>query len=471
MVASGERASICIWLPLGNPVNPTGSATINSTVTTPFTLHVIPRDQHTISRKDISPNALRVLYRLRESGFGAYLVGGAVRDLLVGGRPKDFDVATDATPEQVKQLFRNCRLIGRRFRLAHVVFGREIIEVATFRANSDDGSGDREVENGMLVRDNVYGSIEDDAVRRDFTCNALYYAIEDFSVRDYTGGFEDVLARRMKLIGDPEQRYREDPVRMLRAVRLAAKLRFEIEPATAEPIPRLAGLLNEAAPARLFEEVLKLFLSGHGVASFEGLERYGLLAVLFPESAAALKSNRSGALRRVLIEGLRNTDERVANEEPVSPAFLFALLLWPAFCRNLIALQRQGLAPEEAQRRAADRVTLHQLTTIALPRRFSLPMQEIWLLQSRFGSRQRKRVFRTLAHPRFRAAFDFLALRQAGSDEHQEDIAFWREAQQQKGPELESALEAAQAETAEEGDAPRRRRRRRRRSGPAAAGE
>ncbi len=471
MVASGERASICIWLPLGNPVNPTGSATINSTVTTPFTLHVIPRDQHTISRKDISPNALRVLYRLRESGFGAYLVGGAVRDLLVGGRPKDFDVATDATPEQVKQLFRNCRLIGRRFRLAHVVFGREIIEVATFRANSDDGSGDREVENGMLVRDNVYGSIEDDAVRRDFTCNALYYAIEDFSVRDYTGGFEDVLARRMKLIGDPEQRYREDPVRMLRAVRLAAKLRFEIEPATAEPIPRLAGLLNEAAPARLFEEVLKLFLSGHGVASFEGLERYGLLAVLFPESAAALKSNRSGALRRVLIEGLRNTDERVANEEPVSPAFLFALLLWPAFCRNLIALQRQGLAPEEAQRRAADRVTLHQLTTIALPRRFSLPMQEIWLLQSRFGSRQRKRVFRTLAHPRFRAAFDFLALRQAGSDEHQEDIAFWREAQQQKGPELESALEAAQAEMAEEGDAPRRRRRRRRRSGPAAAGE
>ncbi|MGE8281584.1 MAG: polynucleotide adenylyltransferase PcnB [Stenotrophomonas sp.] len=459
-------------MPLGNPVNPTGSATINSTVTTPFTLHVIPRDQHTISRKDISPNALRVLYRLRESGFGAYLVGGAVRDLLVGGRPKDFDVATDATPEQVKQLFRNCRLIGRRFRLAHVVFGREIIEVATFRANSDDGSGDREVENGMLVRDNVYGSIEDDAVRRDFTCNALYYAIEDFSVRDYTGGFEDVLARRMKLIGDPEQRYREDPVRMLRAVRLAAKLGFDIEAATAEPIPRLASLLNEAAPARLFEEVLKLFLSGHGVASFEGLERHGLLGVLFPESGAALKSNRSGALRRVLIQGLRNTDERVANDEPVSPAFLFALLLWPAFCRNLISLQKQGLAPEEAQRRAADRVTLHQLSTIALPRRFSLPMQEIWLLQSRFGSRQRKRVFRTLSHPRFRAAFDFLVLRQAGSDEHAQDIAFWREAQAEGGRELESALDAAQAEMSEDSEAPRRRRRRRRRTGSsAAAGE
>ncbi len=471
MVASGERASICIWLPLGNPANPTGSANINSTVTKPFTLRTIPRDQHTISRKDISPNALRVLYRLREAGFAAYLVGGAVRDLLVDGRPKDFDVATDATPEQIKQLFRNCRLIGRRFRLAHVVFGREIIEVATFRANTDDGSGDREVENGMLVRDNVYGTIEDDALRRDFTCNALYYAIEDFSVRDYTGGFEDVQARTMKLIGDPEQRYREDPVRMLRAVRLAAKLDFTIDEATAEPIPRLANLLGEAAPARLFEEVLKLFLSGHGVAGFEGLERYGLLAVLFPESAAALKSNRTGALRSILIEGLRNTDERVANDEPVSPAFLFALLLWPAFCRSLMALQKQGVAMEEAQRRAADRVTLHQLTTIALPRRFSLPMQEIWLLQSRFSSRQRKRVFRTLTHPRFRAAFDFLMLRGVASTEHAEDIAFWREAQQQSGRQLESSLDEMNSEVLAEGDAPRRRRRRRRSGAPAASGE
>ncbi len=358
---------------MGNPETRNGSATIEPSVTSPFTLRVIPRDQHTISRKDISPNALRVLYRLRESGFGAYLVGGAVRDLLVGGHPKDFDVATSATPEEVKALFRNCRLIGRRFRLAHVVFGREIIEVATFRANIDDGSGDRELDNGRLVRDNVYGTIEDDAIRRDFTCNALYYAIEDFSVRDYCGGFEDVQARLMKLIGDPELRYQEDPVRMLRAVRLAAKLNFDIEAGTAEPIPRLAGLLSEAAPARLFEEILKLFLSGHGVASFEGLERYGLLGALFPESAAALKSNRSGALRAMVLEGLRNTDARVANDEPVSPAFLFALLLWPAFCRTLMGLQAQGVQPEDAQRRAADRVTLHQLERVALPRRFGEP--------------------------------------------------------------------------------------------------
>ncbi len=434
---------------------------------------VIPREAHTISRRDISPNALRVLYRLRDAGFSAYLVGGAVRDLLVGQHPKDFDVATDATPEQVKQQFRNCRLIGRRFRLAHVVFGREIIEVATFRANSDDGSGDRELhEDGRLLRDNVYGSIEDDALRRDFTANALYYAIEDFSVRDYCGGFEDVQARRMKLIGDPEQRYREDPVRMLRAVRLAAKLGFTIDGPSADPIPELAPLLAEAAPARLFEEVLKLFLSGHAVASFEGLERTGLLTVLLPESAAALKSNRSGALRRMVLQGLAGTDTRVANEEPVSPAFLFALLLWPAYCRALIGLQAQGTHPEEAARRAADRVTLHQLNTIALPRRFSLPMQEIWLLQSRFGQRQRKRVTRLLTHPRFRAAFDFLVLRQSASPEHAADVEFWTQAQSQTHEELSAALGLEPAgDGYEDEDAPpsKRRRRRRRRSGAAGA--
>ncbi|MFP7721223.1 polynucleotide adenylyltransferase PcnB [Lysobacter sp. A3-1-A15] len=430
-------------------------------------LRVIPRDAHAVSRKDISSSALRVLYRLRDSGFAAYLVGGAVRDLIVGGHPKDFDLATDATPDQVRQLFRNCRLIGRRFRLAHVVFGREIIEVATFRANVDDGSGDREVhDGGRLLRDNVYGSIEDDAIRRDFTVNALYYAIEDFSVRDYVGGFEDAQNRLMRLIGDPETRYREDPVRMLRAVRLAAKLDFEIEAATAEPLPRLAGLLREAAPARLFEECLKLFLSGHAQESFLRLERHRLLEVLFPESAQAMAANRSGALRTMVLEGLRGTDERVANDEPVSPAFLFALLLWPAYCRALATLQAQGMHAVEAQRRSADRVTVHQLQTIALPRRFSLPMQEIWLLQTRFSLRQPKRVSRLLSHPRFRAAFDFLSLREAASPDHAEDIAFWREAQLQPGA-ATSALPGSDAGGGEDEEldpdgAPRRRRRRRR---------
>ena len=254
---------------------------------------------------------------------------------------------------------------------------------------------------------------------------------------------------------------------MLRAVRLAAKLGLTIEPATAAPIPRLAGLLAEAAPARLFEEMLKMFLSGHAVASFEGLERHGLLPALVPETAAALRSNRSGALRRMLLQGLAGTDARVAADEPVSPAFLFALLLWPAYCRALAGLQAQGMQPEEAQRRAADRVTLHQVQTIALPKRFSLPMQEIWLLQARFSSRQRKRVFRLLAHPRFRAAYDFLVLRLAASDSHAADVEFWREAQRSSGDALSASLEAAAAAT--EGDdldldgAPRRRRRRRRR--------
>ena len=437
-------------------------------------LRVITRDAHGISRKQMSQNALRVLYRLREAGFGGYLVGGAVRDLLAGIEPKDFDVATDATPEQVKALFRNCRLIGRRFRLAHVVYGREIIEVATFRANSADDTDDRQTDDGgRLLRDNVYGTIEDDAVRRDFTANALYYAIEDFSVRDYVGGYDDVQARLLRLIGDPEARYREDPVRMLRAARLAAKLGFTIEAATAEPIPRLAPLLAEAAPARLFEETLKLFLSGHAVASFELLEAHGLLPALLPETAQALASNKSGALRRMLIQGLRNTDARVANDDSVSPAFLYAVLLWPAYCRALAQLQAQGVHAAEAQRRAADRVTMHQVGRTALPRRFSLPMQEIWLLQPRFSLRQRKRVFRLLSHPRFRAAFDFLELRLHASDSHAEDVAFWREAQLHPSEavaasELEADGHAGDVEEA--GDAPRKRRRRRRRGGASQPG-
>ena len=440
-------------------------------------LRTIPREAHGISRKQMSQSALRVLYRLREAGFGAFLVGGAVRDLLVGGAPKDFDVATDATPEQVKALFRNCRLIGRRFRLAHVVYGREIIEVATFRAASgDDTEGDREVHaDGRVLRDNIYGTIEEDAIRRDFTANALYYAIEDFSVRDYTGGFADVEARVLRLIGDPEARYREDPVRMLRAARLAAKLDFSIDPGTAAPIPALAHLLAEAAPARLFEETLKLFLSGHAVASFERLEMLGLLPALLPETAQALASNKSGALRRMLLQGLANTDARIAEDLPVSPAFLFAVLLWPAYCRALALLQAQGVHAVEAQRRAADRVTLHQVARTALPRRFSLPMQEIWLLQPRFGQRQRKRVFRLLAHPRFRAAFDFLELRLVASESHAEDVAFWREAQAHPAATVAAAegeaggQDDADAIAGDEAASTRKRRKRRRKPAPSAS--
>ena len=460
----------------------------DNAIASPIQPLVVPRAEHGISRKDISPNALRVLYRLRDGGFNGYLVGGAVRDLLIGGHPKDFDVATDATPEQVKALFRNCRLIGRRFRLAHVVFGREIIEVATFRANSADDTDDRETgDDGRLLRDNVYGSIEDDAVRRDFTANALYYTVEDFSVRDYVGGYDDVRNRVLRLIGDPVERYREDPVRMLRAARLAAKLDFTIAPEAAEPIPAMADLLSAAPPARLFDECLKMFLAGHAEKSFLKLESLGLLPALFPETAKALATNRSGALRAMLVQALRNTDARIAADKPVTPAFLFAALLWPAYCRELAVLQKQGVDAGVAQQRAADRVTLHQAQRIALPRRFSLPMQEIWLLQPRFTQRIRKRVFRLLAHPRFRAAFDFLELRAGAAPEVAGDLAFWREAQGQAPEELAGRLapksprrEAAGEEggddaPADDGDEagrpPRRRRRRRKpRGGGDAAG-
>ncbi len=452
------------------------SATPHADLPAPRT---VSRDAHNISRKQISQSALRVLYKLNEAGFDAYLVGGAVRDLLVGGHPKDFDVATNATPEQVKALFRNCRLIGRRFRLAHVIYGPEIIEVATFRANSDDGSGDRELhEGGRVLRDNVYGTIEDDAVRRDFTVNALYYGVRDFAVLDFVGGWEDVQHRTLRLIGDPEQRYREDPVRMLRAVRLAAKLGFSIDPASASPIAELAPLLAEAPPARLFDEMLKLFLGGHGEAGFDGLDRYGLLAAVLPETAAALADDADGRQRAMLRQALANTDERVRSGKTVTPAFLFAALLWPAFRRELGRLADQGLDPLISQQRAADRVTLHQAHRIAMPRRFSIPMQEIWLLQARFDIRQRKRVFRLLAHPRFRAAYDFLALRTVEQPELAEPVAFWTEAQTLSHDGLAERLAHAQPvaatatapAAADDAAAPRKRPRRRRRR-PAAAGD
>ncbi len=428
---------------------------------------VVPRDQHCISRKQISPNALRVLYKLREAGFVGYLVGGAVRDLLIGGAPKDFDIATNATPEQVRGLFRNCRLIGRRFRLAHVVYGREIIEVATFRAATDDGSGDRETEDGgRLLRDNVYGSIEEDAVRRDFTANALFYAIEDFSVRDFVGGFADVEKRTLRLIGEPDARYREDPVRMLRAIRLAAKLNFTIEPATAEAIPRLAGLLEEASSARLFDESLKLFLAGHAEAGFLGLEKFGLLNVLLPDAARALGNDASGRCRELVLRALRNTDARVRDEKPVTPTFLFAALLWPAYADALQRMLADQFELQVAEQRAADRVLLKQVDRIAIPRRFGTPMQEIWWMQSRFATRQRKRVTRLLSHPRFRAAFDFLELRAAVVPELEAEATFWRDAQ---GLDADGLAQRLTEVSDPASKAPRKRARRKRKPAQAAS--
>jgi poly(A) polymerase len=430
-------------------------------------VRVIPREQHGVSRKNISPNALRVLYKLKEGGFAAYLVGGAVRDLLLGGSPKDFDVATDATPEQVKQLFRNCRLIGRRFRLAHVVFGGEIIEVATFRALGDDGTGDREMVDGRIVRDNVYGTIEEDAVRRDFTANALYYAIEDFSVRDYADGFEDIRHRTLRLIGDPEQRYREDPVRMLRAVRLAAKLGFRIDDAAWMAIAELAPLIGEAAPARLFDEMLKLFLGGHAYESLRWLEASGLLRELLPATAAAIEEHGGEEMPRMMEAALKSTDLRLTEGRSVTPAFLLAVLLWPAARVAHAAEVARGTEPLLAWSRASDHVVRTQAARIAVPRRYTLPIEEIWTLQTRLEQSMRKRTSRLLAHPRFRAAYDFLCVRALDEPSLKELADFWTRAQ--VGTAQEVAPDAASVDDVAE-PAPKTRRRRRRRPGaPAAA--
>ncbi len=396
------------------------------------TPRIIPRSEHNISRANISENALKVLYRLKKSGYQAYLVGGGVRDLLLGREPKDFDVATDATPEQVRQVFRNCRLIGRRFRLAHVRFGREIIEVATFR--SADFGKLAQSANGMVLDDNRYGTIEEDALRRDFTVNALYYNIADFSVVDYSTGMEDLRAGLLRLLGDPETRYREDPVRMLRAVRFAAKLGFNIEPATEEPIARLGHLLAEVPPARLFEEVLKLFVSGHAVASFEKMRHYGLFAWLFPQTDEALSHEEHEFPLTLLLRGLENTDRRLAEGKPVTPAFLFAVLLWEPLRRRAERLEREeGLPPYPAIQQAATEVVARQVQRVAVPRRFTTPMREIWSLQPRFRNTRGKRPARLLAHPRFRAAYDFLLLRAEAGEADPELAAWWTRYQEQQG--------------------------------------
>ncbi|WP_132143072.1 polynucleotide adenylyltransferase PcnB [Luteibacter rhizovicinus] len=438
----------------------------------PPVLRIIPREQHSISRKNISKAALRVLYRLHDAGFDAYLVGGAVRDLLLGGHPKDFDVATNATPDEVKGLFRNCRLIGRRFRLAHVVFGPEIIEVATFRGTGEEGGeGDRHIVDGRIVRDNIWGTIEEDAVRRDFRVNALYYDIGDFSVRDYVGGMQDLEDSTMRLIGDPELRYREDPVRMLRAARLAAKLNFTIDKATAAPFATLGHLLGEAAPARLFDESLKLFLGGHGLKSFRMLEACGLLKFLFPVTARALERGDE-ALRALVEQGLANTDKRIADGKSVTPAFLFAVLLWGEVRDQAHAWMAEGLDVNEAWQRAAVHVVGEQCQRVAIPRRFTFTMEEIWALQPRFEQVHRKRVFRLMAHPRFRAAFDFLLLRAHESPQMNELGEWWAHAQQLPPEVLAQALGGGGVPSPEPptvAAAPARKRRRRRK--PAGRGK
>jgi poly(A) polymerase len=430
---------------------------------------VVPRAEHTISRANIHPSALKVLYRLKDAGYAAYLVGGGVRDMLLGREPKDFDIATDARPEEVKAQFRQCRLVGRRFRLAHVGFGRDVVEVATFRAlhtGEDEEGEDRVVEeDGRILRDNVYGTIEEDAWRRDFTVNALYYDIRDFSVVDYTGGLTDLREGVLRLIGDPQKRYREDPVRMLRAVRFAVKLGFRMHPDTEGPIPELAHLLESIPAARLFDEVLKLFLGGAAVQTFEALRHYGLFRYLFPLTDAVLAEEAEGFPRTFVVQALANTDARIEQDKPVTPAFLFAALLWEPMRRRAEQLAGpDGAADPMALEDAAQDVVQSQTQSVVFPKRFSLPMREIWLMQPRLARTSGRAPLRLLTHPRFRAAYDFLLLRaQAGEDVAA--LAQWWTTFQEAGDTERDSLLAPGANKA----AKKKKRRRRGRRKPAAA--
>lgn len=424
---------------------------------------IVPREEHQISRNNISENALKVLYRLNKAGYDAYLVGGGVRDLLLGRQPKDFDITTSATPEQIRKLFRNCRLVGRRFRLAHIMFGPEIIEVATFRGQhdaADDKNTYQQAQTGMLLRDNVYGSIEEDAIRRDFTVNSLYYSITDFTLRDYTGGLHDLQQGIIRLIGDPETRYREDPVRMLRAVRFAAKLDMSIERETAAPIAKLSPLLHNIPPARLFEESLKLLQAGFGHATYPLLREYQLFTPIFPLIAARFTEKGDSYMEQIILRVLKNTDERLQTGKRVNPAFLFAAMLWYPLIEHAEKLaQESGLTYFDAFSVAMNDILDEQCKTIAIPKRLTSLIRDIWQLQLRLPRRQGKRAYKLLEHPKFRAGFDLLQLRAETENkaELQKLTQWWDEFQQVPPSQQKSLL----SNLGESGPAPKRQRYRR----------
>ena len=385
-----------------------------------------------------------------------------MRDLLLGLKPKDFDVATAATPDAVRGLFRSCRLIGRRFRLAHVRKGREIIEVATFRAGFDPSADDPDHVrvDGRIVRDNVYGTLEEDAWRRDFTVNCLYYDHRDRTVIDFTGGYSDARDRRLRLIGSATERYREDPVRMLRAVRFAGKLGFDIEADTSRAIYELAPLIEDMPPARLYEEVVKLFMAGAGATTYELLGRYGLFGHLFPETEACIEAEPDGTADALVARALESTDTRIGSGKPVTPGFLFAALLWEPVRQDAEACAARGMSDIQAHDAAGADVIERQIQHVSLPRRFSLMVREIWGMQSRLVNRRGPGAAnRLLAHPRFRAAYDFLVLRAESGEDVADHAKWWTRFQEAEDGERRSMLEDKRG--------PKRRRRRRRGRGAA----
>lgn len=412
-------------------------------------------------RDQLSSAARTVTRRLQEEGFRAFIVGGAVRDLLLGIEPKDFDIATDATPEQVKPLFRRAFIIGRRFRLVHVHVGNDVIEVSTFRAAQ--AGNDSTDEHGRLLSDNVYGSQAEDAVRRDFTINALYFDPATDTIWDYVGGVVDIRARRLKLIGPPITRYREDPVRMLRAVRLAAKLGLSIERRTEEPISRLASLMANVPPARLFDEMQKLLLSGHAAETLRSLRAHGLSHGLLPLLDVILEQPLG---QKFIDAALAGTDARVRADKGVSPAFLFATLLWHEVLVTWKAAKERGERPLPALFDAMDKVLAAQAQRIAIPRRFEATIKEIWSLQPRFEQRAGTRPARLLEHPRFRAAYDFLALRAESGEAPQSLVDWWTRFQQATPEERDAMLRPDEAPKK-----PRRSRSRNRKRRSATTGE
>lgn len=422
---------------------------------------LIPVDRHGIRREQLSPAARKVCAVLQEKGFKAFVVGGAVRDLLIGQPPKDYDVATSATPEEVRAAFRRSRIIGRRFQIVHVMMGQETLEVTTFRgALAEDTKKD---EHGRVLHDNVFGSQAEDAARRDFTANALYYDPATEAVLDYHHGVGDLKQKTLRMIGEPRARYREDPVRMLRAVRLAAKLGLSIDPEARKPIREMAELLENVPPARLFDEMLKLLTSGHSVKCLTQLRDEGLHHGLLPLLDVILEQPMG---ERFVMLALESTDQRVRQGKPISPGFLFATLLWHEVLAQWEKIKGQGeLSNIPALYAAMDEVLDSQAEKLAITRRIAGDIKEIWALQPRFENRAGKRPYGLLEHPRFRAAYDFLLLRAESGEIDSELGTWWTTFQQVDGDERAAML------LPEKSDKKRRRRRKKPRADGDGEGE
>ncbi|MCP4476005.1 MAG: polynucleotide adenylyltransferase PcnB [Gammaproteobacteria bacterium] len=413
---------------------------------------IIPAAQYTINHHDIPQHVMDVLSRLKNAGYQAYIVGGGVRDLLLAKHPKDFDVSTDAEPEEVKQLFRNCRLIGRRFRLAHIYFRSRIIEVSTFRAPPESRSSQRQYsKEGMILRDNVYGSIEQDAQRRDFTINALYYDAIDRVLLDFTSGFDDLRKGLLRIIGKASVRYREDPVRMLRAIRFAAKLDMTINPTTQAPIFRLGQLLEHIAPSRRFDELLKLLHGGSATKTLPLLHKYNLLQYLLPFTNEVLSDDQP-QMHQLLTLAAQDTDQRLKQKKTVAIPFLFAFLLWPTVTEQQTRLmQKNDMKPAQALRHACHEVLLEQTKVTNIPKFLRRAIYDIWMLQPHLEQRRSGRTKQIINRHRFRAALDLLILRgRAGNKKLLTVAKWWRNQSSERNQRAKTKVDSAEDKPATE---------------------